>query len=474
MKSYEQFYIGGAWVDASGSERIDVLNPATEQVIGRVAAGNAEDIHAAVTAARQAFESWSNTPKRERADYLKQTARALQLRSDELAQLITEEMGMPTSAVRENQVDSAIQVFSDYGELLEDYAFEQRYGRATVIKEPIGVCGFITPWNYPLLQIAGKVAPAIAAGCTIVLKPSEIAPLNAVVLAEVFEELGLPRGVFNLVNGYGPVAGAAIAAHPEVDMVSFTGSTRAGVSVAKAAADTVKRVTQELGGKSPNIILDDADFASAVADGVESCFINSGQCCDAPTRMLVPAERQEEAIAIAKASAEAMKVGNPNAPSTDLGPLVSAVQLEKVQSLVQKGIDEGALLVTGGAGALEGLPVGYYVRPTVFADVRNDMTIAQQEIFGPVLCIIPYRDEDEAISIANDTEYGLAGYVSSGDPVRARSVAARMRAGQIHINGGDYDPKVPFGGYKMSGNGREFGPWGLEEYLETKAVLGPG
>jgi aldehyde dehydrogenase (NAD+) len=381
-------------------------------------------------------------------------------------------MGMPSSAVRENQVDSAIQVFSDYGALLEDYAFEQQYGRATVIKEPIGVCGFITPWNYPLLQIAGKVAPAIAAGCTIVLKPSEIAPLNAVVLTEVFDALGLPRGVFNLVNGYGPVAGAAIAKHPEVDMVSFTGSTHAGVSVAKAAADTVKRVTQELGGKSPNIILDDADFETAVTEGVQSCFINSGQCCDAPTRMLVPAERHEEAVAIAKKAAEAMKVGNPDAPSTDLGPLVSAAQLEKVRRLVEKGIEEGALLVTGGPERPEGLPVGYYVRPTVFANVRNDMAIAQQEVFGPVLSIIPYDDEDEAISIANDTEYGLAGYVYSGDAKRARSVAARMRAGQIHINGGEYDPTVPFGGYKMSGNGREFGPWGLEEYLETKAVMG--
>ena len=472
MKSYEQFYIGGAWVDPTGSERIDVLNPATEQVIGRVAAGNAEDIHAAVMAARNAFDSWSTTPARERADFLKQTARALHQRSDELAALITEEMGMPSAAVHQNQVDSAIQVFSDYGDLLEDFPFEQQYGRATLMKEPIGVCGFITPWNYPLLQIAGKVAPAIAAGCTVVLKPSEIAPLDAAVLSEVFDALGLPRGVFNLVNGYGPVAGAALAEHPEVDMVSFTGSTRAGVSVAKAAADTVKRVTQELGGKSPNIILDDADFDTAVAEGVESCFINSGQCCDAPTRMLVPAARHDEAVAIAKKAAEAMKVGNPNAPSTDLGPLVSAAQLEKVRTLVQKGIDEGAELVTGGAERPDGLPVGYYVKPTVFANVRNEMSIAQEEVFGPVLTIIPYGDEEEAISLANDTEYGLAGYVSSGDTERARRVAARMRAGQIHINGGDYDSKAPFGGYKMSGNGREFGPWGLEEYLETKAVMG--
>lgn len=474
MRTYEQFYIGGVWVAPSGSDTIDVFNPATEQVIGRVAAGGPGDIDDAVAAARDAFEAWASTPKAERAGYLLRAASALQARSDQLGRLITEEMGMPSRAVHENQVASAIQVFSDYADLLERYAFEQRHGTAAIIREPIGVCGFITPWNFPMLQIAGKVAPAIAAGCTVVLKPSEIAPLNAGVLAEVFDELGLPAGVFNMVNGHGPSAGGAIAAHPDVDMVSFTGSTRAGVSVAKAAAETVKRVTQELGGKSPHIILDDADFPSAIAQGVESCFLNSGQCCDAPTRMLVPAQRLEEVAAIAKVSADALKVGDPSVPSTDLGPLVSLAQFTKVQDLIQQGIEEGAELVTGGSGRPDDLADGYYVKPTVFAHVRNDMAIAQQEIFGPVLCIIPYGSDDEALSIANDTEYGLAGYVSSGDPERARRVAAKMRAGQIHINGGDYDSTAPFGGYKMSGNGREFGSWGLEEYLETKAVLGSG
>ncbi len=472
MKIYDKFYIGGRWTTPSGAAIIDVVNPASEETIAQIAAGDAADVDRAVEAARSAFETWSQTSAGERARYLRETARGLEARAQELARIITAEMGMPVRAVHENQVSSAIAVFSSYATLVEDYPFVEHRGRSRIVREPIGVCGFITPWNFPLLQIAGKVAPALAAGCTTVLKPSEVAPLDAMILAEVLHEVGLPPGVFNLVNGAGPVVGAAIAAHPGVDMVSFTGSTRAGISVAKAAADTVKRVTQELGGKSPNIILDDADFASAVAAGVQACFLNSGQCCDAPTRMLVPAHRQEEAARIAKSAAAAMRVGNPDAEDTDLGPLVNARQFDKVQTLIRKGIEEGAQVVIGGPGKPDDSEVGFYARPTVFSGVRNDMIIAQEEIFGPVLCIIPYEDEDDAVRIANDTPYGLSAYVSSGNRDHAAAIAARIRAGQVHINESDCETTAPFGGYKMSGNGREFGPWGLEEFLETKALLG--
>ena len=407
-----------------------------------------------------------------RRSCLQAIARGLEARSDELVELISREMGMPAHQVYDNQIESAIETFHQYAELVEAYDWDRRFGNARIVKEPVGVCGFITPWNFPMLQVAGKVAPAVAAGCTLVLKPSELAPLDAMVLAEVVEASELPPGVFNLVNGYGPEVGAAIASHPDVDMVSFTGSTRAGVSVAKAAADSVKRVTQELGGKSPNVILDDADMHSAVAGGVENCLLNSGQCCDSPTRMLVPRERHDEAVTIAREAMEQIVVGDPIAADSDLGPLVSASQFDKVQSLIQAGLDEGAELMIGGSGRPAGLTAGYYAKPTLFANVSNDMTIAQEEIFGPVLCVIPYDDEDDAIRIANDTPYGLAAYVSSGDSARASRIASRLRAGQVHINDGEYQAGAPFGGYKMSGNGREFGEWGLAEYLETKAVFG--
>lgn len=472
MKIHDRFYIGGQWVEPSGTDTLDIVNPATEQVIAKIASGSAADVDRAVTAARAAFESWSQTPVVQRARYLREAAKRLEERGDEIAETITGEMGMPVSLIHEHQVSPPIAVFHSYADLLENYSFVEHRGKSRIVREPIGVCGFITPWNYPLLQIAGKVAPALAAGCTVILKPSEVAPLDAMILAEVLHEVELPGGVFNLVNGLGPIVGAAIAAHPDIDMVSFTGSTRAGVSVAKAAADTVKRVTQELGGKSPNIILDDADFSAAVASGVKACFANSGQCCDAPTRMLVPADRQHEAAAIAKSAAEALRIGDPFAADTDLGPLVNATQFDKVQKLIERGIEEGAQLVIGGPGKPANCETGFYVKPTIFAGVSNDMTIAREEIFGPVLCIIPYEDEDQAVSIANDTPYGLSAYVSSSRRERATALATRIRAGQVHINESDFETTAPFGGYKMSGNGREFGPWGLEEFLETKALLG--
>jgi aldehyde dehydrogenase (NAD+) len=466
------FYIDGAWVPPAKPATRDVINPATEQSIGKISMGSAEDVDRAVKAARKAFDTYSRTTREERVALLENIIRVFKTRQDELATTISTEVGAPMWLSKAAQAAAGVGHFVQALAVLKTFEFEEPRGRTLIVREPVGVVGMITPWNWPINQIACKVAPALAAGCTIVLKPTEVAPMNAILFAEILHEAGVPPGVFNLVNGDGPTVGAAIAAHPGIDMVSFTGSTRAGVQVAINAAPTVKRVTQELGGKSANIILDDADFQSAVAGGVSGCFTNSGQSCNAPTRMLVPAGRQAEAIAIAKAAAERMKVGDPFQEGVKLGPVVSEVQFNKIQGLIQQGIDEGAQLVTGGVGRPEGLGTGFYVKPTVFAGVKNSMTIAREEIFGPVLAILPYENEEEAIAIANDTPYGLSGYVSSGDLDHARRVASRLRTGNVHLNGAQASFDAPFGGYKQSGNGREWGVNGFEEFLETKAVLG--
>jgi len=474
MQDRLQFYIDGRWVEPAEARPFAVINPATEEPIARIALGSAKDVDLAVAAARRAFETWSQSTREQRIDLLKAISAAYQARLDEVAETISLEMGAPLWLAKAAQAPMGLTHFAEMIKVLENYPFEEQRGTTRIRREPIGVCGLITPWNWPINQIACKVAPALAAGCTMVLKPTEIAPLNAILFAEILHAAGVPAGVFNLVNGDGATVGQAIAEHPGVDMVSFTGSTRAGVEVARAAAPTVKRVAQELGGKSANIILDDADFAAAVGGGTMGCAMNSGQSCNAPTRMLVPRSRHDEAVAIAKATAEQITVGDPAAATTRIGPVVSEAQWNKIQGLIKKGIDEGATLVVGGPGRPEGLERGYYVRPTVFANVRNDMAIAREEIFGPVLSILPYEDEEDAIRIANDTAYGLYGYVSSGSLERARRVAARIRAGQISVNGAPADFSAPFGGYKQSGNGREWGDFGLEEFLEIKAVVGWG
>ena len=471
VKNYHQFYVNGKWVKPAGTGTIDVINSTTEEVMGHVPEGTAEDINTAVAAARGAFTSWAETPPAERARYLGAIAEKLQARMNEIAEVIASEVGMPLPLSTAVQAGLPAAVMGYYANLLSEFKFEDEpVGNSLVVREPVGVVGCITPWNFPLHQVVAKVAPALAAGCTVVLKPSEVAPLTSFMFAEIIDEVGLPAGVFNLVTGYGPVVGEAIAAHKDVDMVSFTGSTRAGKRVSELAAKTVKRVALELGGKSANIILDDADFDKAVRSGVSSCYFNSGQTCSALTRMLVPRERHAEAVGIAKEAAEKFTPGDPRHTKTKLGPLVSATQRERVVSYIRKGIEEGATLVVGGAEMPEGIEKGYFVRPTVFADVRNDMTIAQEEIFGPVLSIIPYDNEDDAIRIANDTIYGLAGGVWSSDTDRAKRVARRLRAGSVEINGGNFNPFAPFGGYKQSGNGRELGKYGLEEYLELKAM----
>ena len=473
MKSCKQFYINGEWVDpAEGTNSFEVINPANEEVIGEIALGSAKDVDNAVSAAQEAFKTFSTTSVEERLGLLGKIVEVYQSRYDEVAETISKEMGAPLSLSKAAQAATGLGHFAQTKEILQDFDWEETKGRNIIRKEPIGVVGMITPWNWPINQISCKVAPALAAGCTMVLKPTEIAPLNAILFAEIMDEAGVPAGVFNLVNGDGPTVGEAMSSHPGIDMMSFTGSTRAGISVAKGAADTVKRVSQELGGKSANIILDDADFESAITGGAKHCFNNSGQSCNAPTRMLVPESRHDEAKEIAKKAAESTKVGDPFAEDTGIGPVVSEVQFNKIQGLIEKGIEEGAELVAGGPGKPEGLNAGYYVRPTVFANVNNDMTIAREEIFGPVLSILPYKDEDEALEIANDTEYGLYGYVSSGDVERAKSVANRIRSGSVAINGASADFTAPFGGYKQSGNGREWGPFGFEEFLEVKAVIG--
>jgi len=471
MREYLKFYIDGAWVDPITPKTLDVINPANEEVAGHISMGSAADVDLAAKAARKAFATYSLTSREGRIDLLERIVVEYQKRYGEIADAITEEMGAPASLSQRAQAAIGIGHLQTAIGVLKTFQFEEDRGPTRIVKEPIGVCGLITPWNWPINQIACKVAPALAAGCTMILKPSEVAPFSGYLWAEVLHAAGVPAGVFNLINGDGPSVGAAISSHPEVDMVSFTGSTRAGVEVAKAAAPTVKRVAQELGGKSPNIILDDADFKSAVGGGVKSVMTNSGQSCNAPTRMLVPSKRMDEVIAIAKAAAESITVGDPKG-NVQMGPVVSEVQWNKIQGLIKKGIEEGATLVTGGPDRPDGIEKGYFVKPTVFANVTNDMTIAKEEIFGPVVSILGYETVDEAVTTGNDTEYGLAAYVSGTDMAKVREVASRLRAGQVSINGGGGDLMAPFGGYKMSGNGREWGDFGFAEFLETKAVLG--
>jgi len=472
MRDCRQFYIDGKWVDPTGARDFAVINPATEEPIATISLGGIADVDRAVAAANHAFESYSETSPDQRLAILRRIIEVYQSRIDEMADTISQEMGAPSSLARKAQAPAGLAHLLEIVKVLEHFKFEELKGSTLMRKEPIGVCGLITPWNWPMNQVVCKVAPALAAGCTMVLKPSEMAPLSAYLFAQIMHDAAVPAGVFNLVNGDGPTVGAAIAAHPDVAMISFTGSTRAGVAVATAAAPTVKRVTQELGGKSANIILDDADFGSAVKQGVQECFRNTGQSCNAPTRMLVPRSKMAEAAATAKQTAEGTKVGDPFAEGTSIGPLSSKPQFDKVRRLIDKGVEEGAKLVAGGSGRPDGLTRGYFVKPTVFADVRNDMTIAREEIFGPVLCMIPYENEEDAIRIANDTPYGLAGFVTSGNRERANRVAKRMRSGNVHVNGARVDFGGCFGGYKQSGNGREWGEAGIEEFLELKAILG--
>lgn len=473
MTQCDYFYMDGVWKKpARPLSPIHVVSPATEQVIGTVAPGSTLDIDIAVAAARKAFPAFSSTSPKERIALLERILLLMEERFDELAQAITHEMGSAIAFSRASQVPFGIAHVRTAIEVLRDYAFIKQQGTTAIAKEAIGVCGLITPWNWPLYQVTAKVAPAIAAGCTIVLKPSELSPFSAHLFAHIMHDAGTPAGVFNLVYGTGPEVGAALASHPDVDMISITGSTRAGVLVAQAAAPTVKRITQELGGKSPNVLLDDADFATVVPLGVAAAFRNVGQSCSAPTRMLVPADRLREVEDLASAAVASIVVGDPLDEETDLGPVANSGQFDKVQDMIGAGIAEGAKLVCGGLGRLEGLTRGYFVKPTIFSEVQSGMRIAQEEIFGPVLCLIPYGSEEHAAQIANDTIYGLGSHVQSGDLQRARSFAAKIRAGQVHINHPAWDGFAAFGGYKQSGNGREYGVFGLEEYLETKAILG--
>ena len=473
MRSYKKFYIDGAWVDPVSPRTLDVINPATERACGTISLGSAADVGRAAAAARRAFASYSQTTREDRLALLGRIVEVYKARYNDMAAAITEEMGAPASLSQNAQAAIGVGHFQAAQAILQNYVFEEMRGTTLIAREPIGVCGFITPWNWPINQMACKVAPALATGCTMVLKPSEIAPFSGIILAEILHEAGVPPGVFNLVNGDGPGVGAAISSHPDIDLVSFTGSTRAGVEVARAAAPTIKRVHQELGGKSPNIILADADLKRAVASGVKQVMQNSGQSCNAPTRMIAPHSVMDQVVQIARATAEATTVGDPGG-NAELGPVVSELQWTKIQGLIQKGIDEGAQLVAGGTGRPEGLEVGYYVKPTVFAGVTNDMTIAREEIFGPVIVILGYDTVDEAIAIANDTPYGLAAYVQGKDPAQLRHVARQLRAGQVNINSAGMDIMAPFGGYKQSGNGREWGDLAFGEFLETKAELGYG
>src|SRR2546423_1776038 len=469
-----KFYIDGAWQDSGSKKTLPVVNPATEEVLYEVALGSAADVDKAVAAARRAFETFSLTTREQRVELLSKIIEVYKRRLKDIGAAISDEMGAPLGFAEKFQAGAGLGHLMTTLEVLKTYPFEERLGSAMIVREPVGVIGMITPWNWPLNQIACKVAPALAAGCTMILKPSENTPTSALIFAEILDEAGVPKGVFNLINGLGSEVGAAMSAHPGIDMMSFTGSTRAGIDVAQRAAPTVKRVTQELGGKSPNIILEDAELSKSIAGGTAHCFNNSGQSCNAPTRMLVPLAKMKEAAAIAKGVADKAKVGDPRGSDTTMGPVVNRVQWEKIQGLIKKGIDEGATLVTGGLRRPDGLNQGDFLRPTVFADVSNDMTIAREEIFGPVLSIIGYQSEDDAVRMANDTPYGLAGYVSSGDVERARRVARRMRAGNVNINGAANERAAPFGGYKQSGNGREWGRFGFEEFMEVKAVAGWG
>ncbi|ORA34188.1 aldehyde dehydrogenase family protein [Mycobacterium aquaticum] len=470
MREYQQFYIDGQWVDPVNPATLDVEDPRTEQVSGRIANGSAADVDRAVAAARRAFPSWSQSTKEDRLALLQAILAEYQTRAGDLAAAVSEEMGAPPRLAAGPQVNLGLGHLAAAIDVLTKFEFDEQRGSTMLIKEPIGVCGLITPWNWPLNQIAVKVYPALATGCTMVLKPSEVAPYSAQIFTEVLAAAGVPAGVFNMVFGDGQGVGAAISAHPDIDMVSFTGSTRAGVEIARAAAPTVKRVSQELGGKSPNIVLDDEAFAKSVTAGVTTMMLNSGQSCNAPSRMLVPHSRMAEAIEIARQVGSGVAVGDPEV-KTAIGPVASRAQFDKIQRLIGAGIAEGATLVVGGVGRPEGLDTGYFVKPTVFANVTNDMTIAREEIFGPVLCILGYDDVDHAVAIANDTDYGLAGYVSAADLDQARAVARRIRAGSVAINHA-FDIAAPFGGYKRSGNGREWGNFGFDEYLEVKAALG--
>ena len=473
MQQYLKFYINGEWVDPVTPATLDVINPATEEPFATISMGSAADVNKAVAAAAAAFPGYAKTTVAERIELVGNILAEYGKRYDEIAATISTEMGAPLWLSKAAQAAMGQAHFGTVLEILKNYEWEERKGNYVLRKEPVGVCGLITPWNWPINQISCKVAPALAAGCTMVLKPSEVAPVNAIMLAEILHDAGVPAGVFNLVNGDGPTVGEAMSSHPDIHMMSFTGSTRAGIAVARASADSVKRVAQELGGKSANIVLEDADLKTAVSGGVNQVFTNSGQSCNAPTRMLVPAASHDEALEIARETAEAVKVGDPMTEGTVIGPVVSKVQFDKIQALIQKGIDEGATLVTGGTGRPDGLNQGYYVKPTVFGNVNNDMTIAREEIFGPVLSILPYESEQQAVNIANDTPYGLSGYVQSGSVEHGMEVAAQIRSGNVHVNGSGLDFSAPFGGYKQSGNGREWGELGFEEFLETKAVFVP-
>src|SRR6188472_3399585 len=473
MVNRMQFYIDGAWVDPAVKKSTPVVNPATEEAMYEVALGSKADLDKAVAAAKRAFLTYSQTSREERVALLEKIIEIYKGRMKEIGAAVSDEMGAPLPMAERLQAGAGLGHIASTLEVLKNYHFEETVGSAVVVKEPIGVVGMITPWNWPLNQIACKVAPALAAGCTMILKPSEFTPTSALIFAEVMHAAGVPKGVFNLINGLGPEVGAAMSEHPGIDMISFTGSTRAGIDVAKRAANTVKRVSQELGGKSPNVILDDADFTKAVSGGVAHVFNNSGQSCNAPTRMIMPTAKMKEVSAIAKAVADKTKAGDPKAEGTTIGPVVNRIQWDKIQALIKKGVDEGATLVAGGPGLPEGVNKGFYVRPTVFADVTNDMTIAREEIFGPVITILGAKDEADAVKIANDTPYGLAGYVSAGSVESATRVGRKIRAGNVNLNGVPNERTAPFGGYKQSGNGREWGKFGMEEFLEVKAIAVP-
>ncbi len=472
MVNRMQFYIDGAWVDPAVKKSVPVVNPATEEVMYEVAVGSKADVDKAVAAARRAFETFSQTSREERVALLAKIIEVYKGRMKDIGAAVSDEMGAPLPMAEKLQAGAGLGHLASTLDVLKNYHFEETIGSAVVVREPVGVIGMITPWNWPLNQIACKVAPALAAGCTMILKPSEFTPTSALIFAEILHEAGVPKGVFNLINGLGLDVGAVMSEHPGIDMISFTGSTRAGIDVAKRAANTVKRVSQELGGKSPNVILEDADFNKAVAGGVMHMFNNSGQSCNAPSRMIVPQAKMKDVAAIAKTIADKTKAGDPRGEGTTIGPVVNRTQWDKIQALIQKGIDEGATLVAGGPGLPEGVNKGFYVRPTIFADVTKDMTIAREEIFGPVLAIMGFKDESEAVELANDTPYGLAGYVTAGTVERARKVGRLIRAGNVNLQGVPNERTAPFGGYKQSGNGREWGKFGLEDFLEVKAIAG--
>ena len=468
----KKFYIDGKWVDPIEKETINLINPANEEIIGKVYVGSAKDLDKAVKAARTSFKSFSKSSASERIELLTEIRNIFKKRYNDIAEAILLEMGAPKNLAYGSQTTVGLSHLKTAIRVLENHQFEFNHGNYTIRHEPIGVCGLITPWNWPINQVVSKLAPCIAAGCTSILKPSEIAPLSAIIVAEIIHEAGAPNGIFNLINGLGSVVGEAMSNHPDIDMMSFTGSTRGGIAVAKASASSVKRVSQELGGKSANIILDDSDFEKSITSGVKLCMSNSGQSCNAPTRMIVPKNRHDEALSIAKNVSEKLLIGNPISEETDLGPLVNQTQFNKVQNLIQMGIDEGAKLVSGGVGKPDYIKSGYYAKATIFGNVTNDMSIAREEIFGPVLSIISYEDESDAIEIANDTEYGLAAYVSGADKNKLLDLSRHLNAGQVHLNYGSAGSDAPFGGYKMSGNGREKAEWGLEEFLEVKAIMG--